>query len=104
MNKQQILRKAQKVLMRNEYVKEARNSHNKIAQDLKHWEKVSEEDINNMVFICDDKVVLSNETSIEITQYNYTSCLVESLERDFENAGLFVECYDGGTFHISERF
>ena len=99
MKNEKILIKARKVLSNNKYYQEAVKSHNEIAKKLTHWGQA--ESVERIIFICGDDIVMSNEGSVILTEYNYNSCLESSLDKEFKKAGLFVEAYDGGTFHIS---
>ena len=100
MRQETILKKARKVLANNKGVQDWIKWHNETAKKLTHWGIAS---IDEMLFTWDDgTVVLSNESSIPITNDGYLE-LLYGLNKEFKKAGLFVEAYDAGTFCISEE-
>jgi len=101
MNKKQVLEKARKVLRNNKGYQEAVESYKETATRLTHWGEP--ETVEELIFQWEDgTVILSNEGSVRLTHYNYNLELIYGLREEFEKAKLFVEPYDGGTFHITE--
>ena len=98
-----ILNKARKVLTNNKGYQEAVKDYNKTAKKLTHWGEA--EIVEKLIFQWKDEnetVVLSNEGSVSLTD-DYNEFFF-GLDEDFKKAGLWVEAYDGGTFHISEDY
>jgi len=100
MNTNKILIKARKVLSENKGYQEAVKEYKDIASRLIHWG--TSEKVEQLIKIVGDQVVLSNEGSINLTQAIYNTELLFNLDKEFKKAGLFVEPYDAGTFHICE--
>lgn len=95
-----IMKRARKVLAANKGYQEMKAWHDKTAKKLTHWGQAESEE--ELIFMWDDgTVVMSNEGSVTLTTEPYGE-LAYGLDKDFKKAGLFVEPYDGGTFHITE--
>lgn len=60
--------------------------------------------INDIIFIRDGIVIISNETGVSFNNSNYPTEFVFGLEEQFKKNKLFVEPYDGGSFHVTEDF
>ncbi len=87
MKQETIYKKALKVLENNKYIQEQLDEESTLKDLLFQWS--------------DGTVVLSNESSIYITNDGYLELLF-GLTEEFEKAGLFVEPYDAGTFIITK--
>ena len=92
MKNEKILIKARKVLANNKYYKE-------MSEWYKELHKKAPETPEEMIFICGDHVVLSNECSVSVIPGMYAE-LEESLSKDLTKAGLNWELYDMGTVHL----
>ena len=101
MNKKQIMTKAKQVLMNNGWI-QGQIDLDKELHPEKEFNK--EKMVDEILFQWDDgTIVLSSEGDLNINGYpEYMYSLEESLDKEFSKAGLFVEAYDGGTFHVTE--
>ena len=102
MRQETILKKARAVLAKNKGYQEAVNDYQETAKKLTHWGDA--ETVDKLIFQWDDDnktVVLSNEGSVSLTSDMYNEFFY-GLDEDFKKAGLWVEAYDGGTFHITD--
>jgi len=89
MRNETILKKARNVFLKNKYVSQQMEEQKiKIEDLIFKWKS--------------GQVVFSNETGVEFTHLYYSTELIFGLNEQLEKAGLFIEPYDSGTFHITE--
>lgn len=102
MDNSKLIKKLKDVLLNNKQLQQEIKNHNETAKRLTHWEVLDlKEYVNSIVSVWSSgEVVLSNEGTIELTDAYYTTEFLFGLDSDFKTAGLFVEAYDAGTFHV----
>lgn len=101
-NTKKIMNKVIAILNNNKAYQEAVKDRNETAEKFPHWGLA--ETPEQLVRVWDDGsenevVSLSNEGSVRLTDSYYNEFYF-NLDDDFNKAGLHVEAYDGGSFHV----
>lgn len=94
-----------KIISNNKILGEKFDSHQDTASRLTHWHKYEnfEEWLDELLILNRDNcIALSNETSIDIHEYNYDNALEPSLSKDFEKAKIHYE-YNFGAFELYQE-